>query len=348
MISRVISFIIQSMKQTKILLLLTVMVAALLLPNGSIKASAPSAYDLIAAVNDLRANNGLSAISTDGILMSAAQTQSDYLANTCNLSSCNGHVGAGGTYAKDRAVAAGYDLQPGMNVIEAWAGRNANVGISEVIYDTWSDADHMAVMLHPDAIGVGAGITESEDGYIYYVLNVAVNYGSGGSGASVSSTIPTTAVTAQVALVQVATPQADGSIVHTVGNGQALWNIAAAYDVTVDQIKDLNGLTGDIITTGQELKVQGAYTPTPTLEPTATPRQPTRTPVPAQTAQVVETPLADEENNNNNNDGGILGMDRQTMGLVLILICGAGLALVVLGSMNRDKGKGKQPPKSEE
>ena len=188
MISRVISFIIQSMKQTKILLLLTVMVAALLLPNGSIKASAPSAYDLIAAVNDLRANNGLSAISTDGILMSAAQTQSDYLANTCNLSSCNGHVGAGGTYAKDRAVAAGYDLQPGMNVIEAWAGRNANVGISEVIYDTWSDADHMAVMLHPDAIGVGAGITESEDGYIYYVLNVAVNYGSGGSGASVSST----------------------------------------------------------------------------------------------------------------------------------------------------------------
>ena len=64
--------------------------------------------------------------------------------------------------------------------------------------------------------------------------------------------------------------------------------------------------------------------------------------MPAQTAQVVETPLADEGNNNNNNDGGILGMDRQTMGLVLILICGAGLALVVLGSMNRDKGKGKQ------
>jgi hypothetical protein len=128
-----------------------------------------------------------------------------------------------------------------------------------------------------------------------------------------------------------------------------MWNIAAAYDVTVDQIKDLNGLTGDIITTGQELKVQGAYTPTPTLEPSATPRQPTRTPVPAQTAQVVETPQADEaDNNNNDNDGGILGMDRQTMGLVLILICGAGLALVVLGSMNRDKGKGKQPPKSEE
>lgn len=334
------------MKPIKNLLLLTVMLAVMLLPNGRITASTPSPYDLIAAVNALRANNGLAAIPTDGILMSAAQTQSDYLAGTCNLASCNGHVGAGGTYAKDRAVAAGYDLQAGMNVIEAWAGRNPNASISDVIYDTWSDADHMAVMLHPDAIGVGAGITESEDGYIYYVLDVAVDYDSGGSGASVSSTIPTTAVTAQVALVQVATPQADGSVVHTVGNGQALWNIAAAYDVTVDQIKDLNGLTGDIITTGQELKIQGAYTPTPTLEPTATPRQPTRTPVPAQTAQVVETPMAND--NGGGSDGGILGMDRQTMGLVLILICGAGLALVVLGSMNRDKGKGKQPPKSEE
>ncbi len=335
------------MKQIKNLLLLSVLLAVMLLPNGSITASTPSAYDLIAAVNDLRANNGLAAIPTDGILMSAAQTQSDYLANTCNLASCNGHVGAGGTYARDRAVAAGYNLASGMNVIEAWAGRNPNATLSDVIYDTWSDADHMAVMLHPDAVGVGAGITESEDGYIYYVLDVAVNYGSGGSGASVSSTIPTTAVTAQVALVQVAPPQGDGSIVHIVGSGQSLWGIAAAYDVTVDQIKDLNGLTGDIITTGQELKIQGSYTPTPTLEPSATPRQPTRTPVPAQTAQAVETLQPDQEGNSGS-DGTILGMDRQTMGLVLILICGAGLALVVLGSMNKDKGKGKQPPKSEE
>ena len=335
------------MKPIKNLLLLTVLLAVMLLPNGRITASTPSAYDLIAAVNALRANNGLSAIPTDGILMSAAQTQSDYLAGTCNLASCNGHVGAGGTYAKDRAVAAGYDLQAGMNVIEAWAGRNPNASLSDIIYDTWSDADHMAVMLHPDAIGVGAGITESEDGYVYYVLDVAVDYGSGGSGASVSSTIPTTAVTAQVALVQVATPQGDGSVVHTVGNGHALWSIAAAYDVTVDEIKNLNGLTSDIITTGQELKIQGSYTPTPTLEPSATPRQPTRTPVPAQTAQAVETPAPDE-GSKNSSDNGIFGMDRQTLGLVLILICGAGLALVVLGSMNRDKSKGKQPPKSEE
>lgn len=332
------------MRHTKILLLLTVLLAAML-PSGSVNADAPSAYDLIAAVNELRANNGLSAIPTDSILMSAAQTQADYLANTCNLS-CNGHVGAGGTYARDRAVAAGYNLTSGMNVLECWAGRNSNATLSDLIYDTWADDEHMAVMLHPDAVAVGAGVSVSSDGFVYYVLDVAVLYGSGGSGASVSSTIPTTAVTAQVALVQVATPQADGSIVHIVGSGQALWSIAAAYDVSVDQLKDLNGLTSDIITTGQEIKVQGAYTPTPTLEPSATPRQPTRTPVPAQTAQAVETPQQEVgTTDNGSNDGTILGMDRQTMGLVLILICGAGLALVVLGSMN--KGKGKQPPKSE-
>jgi LysM repeat protein len=334
------------MKHTKILLLLTVLVATLCLPSGKVQSATPSAYDLIAAVNELRANNGLSDIPIDAILMSAAQTQSDYLAVSCNQANCDGHVGAGGTHAKDRAVAAGYVLEAGMNVIECWAGRNPNATLADIIYGTWADEEHMAVMLNPDAIGVGAGVTVSDDGYVYYVLDVAVSYGSGGSGASVSATIPTTAATAQVALVQVATPQPDGSIVHVVQSGQALWNIAAAYDVTVDQLKQLNGLTSDIITTGEEIKIQGANTPTPSPEPSATPRQPTRTPVPAQAAQAVGTPQS-ETSSSENNSGGFLGMDRQSMGLVLILICGAGLALVVLGSINRDKGK-KQPPKSDE
>jgi LysM repeat protein len=330
------------MSKLKIFVLLSVLFAAIV-PTGTLRADTPTAGDLIEAVNALRVNNGLSAIPVDNALMSAAQTQADYLAVTCMQASCNGHIGAGGTYARDRAAAAGYSIAAGMNVVEAWAGRGSSASISDVIYKTWADEDHMGVMLNVDAVAVGAGVSVSEDGFTYYVLDVGVDYGSGGSGANVASTIPTTAVTAQVALVQVATPREDGAIVHIVGSGQALWNIAAAYGVTVDQIKDLNNLKSDIITTGQELVVQLAPTATETPLPTETPRAPTRTPIPAQTVQAFETATmqADQQG-----EKGVLGMDRQTMGLALILICGAGLALVVLGTMSKEKNK-KQPPRQD-
>jgi LysM repeat protein len=320
-------------------LLLIAFLALALLPTGSVCSAAPSPDDLIAAVNALRANNGLSAIPIDDILMAAAQTQSDYLAGTCGFT-CNGHIGAGGTYASDRAMAAGYSLDAGMNVVECWDGGNSETTLAEVIYEDWADDDHMGVMLHQDAIGVGAGVSESSDGSLYFVLDVAVKYGSGGSGAGVASTIPTIAVTAPVALVKVVTPQADGSIIHTVDTGQALWNIAAAYDVTVDQLLALNGLKAkDYITTGQQIIVQAANTATPTTTATLTPRAPTRTPVPPQTAQAVAA--QPEESAGVQKEG--LGLDRQTMGLALILICGLGLALVVIGTISKDK----KPPKSE-
>lgn len=334
------------MKKQRFLLLIAVLLISMI-PAGRLQAAAPTGYDLISAVNDLRGTNGLAAIDTNSALMSAAQDHAEYLAATCadNYESCDGHTGAGGTRAYDRALAAGYNLTSGMNVVENWAGRNSSIALSEVIYYTWGDEEHMANMLHEDAVAVGAGVSEGNGDSVYYVLNIAVNYGSGGSGVGVSSTVPTTAATAQIALVQVATPQPDGRIVHVVDTGQALWNIAAAYEVAVDQLKDLNNLSGDIITYGQELLVQVGYTATPTELPTATPRPATRTPVPAQTAQSISTAESEDKEEES---GAIFGMDRQTMGLALILICGAGLALVVIGTVSKDKEKKKDKDKEEE
>ena len=342
-----ISFIILDMRQTRVLLLLAVLLIALV-PTGGVASAAPTADDLVATVNELRTSNGLASMDTNSALMSAAQAQADYLASyydTSYPSEDDGHIGADGTYARDRAVEAGYNLTSGMNVIENWAGGNSATTILEVLNDYWGDESHLFNMLHPDAVTVGAGIAESEGGALYFVLDIGVLYGTGDSAASSSSgvysTVPTTAVTAAVALVQVATPRADGIIVHVVDSGEALWNIAAAYDKTVDELLELNNISEDIITIGQEIVIQGAYTATPTLVPTSTPQPPTRTPVPAQTMQ----PGADqeEEAEAKEEDGKVLGMDRQTMGLALILICGAGLALVVLGtvSKNNDKGKNK-------
>jgi LysM repeat protein len=229
-----------------------------------------------------------------------------------------------------------------MNVVENWAGGNNSTALSEIIYNYWSDSAHMSTMVTADGVAVGAGVTEG-NGYVYYILDVAVKYGSGGTntGGGVASTIPTTAVTAQVAPVQVATPNADGKVIHVVKSLQTLWSIAVAYDITIDQIKAVNGLKNDTIFTGQELVIQAAYTPTPSPTATLTPRPPTRTPIPQQTAQPVAT--VQEEGKGNSGAKSILNMDRKTMGLVLILICGVGLALMIIGSA----GKDKKPPKED-
>jgi uncharacterized protein YkwD len=152
------------MRKTKILVLLSVLLAVAL-PTGDVRSATPSANDLIEAVNAMRADYKLSSIPTDSSLMSAAQTQADYLAETYDTNfPDNGHVGAGGTYARDRAIAAGYSLSSGMDVVENWAGRGGSATLSDVIYDTWSDDIHMANMLNKDAVAMGAGVSESAGG----------------------------------------------------------------------------------------------------------------------------------------------------------------------------------------
>lgn len=333
------------MKKYSILLLLAVL-GALALPNAAAKSAAPSPYDMVAAVNALRAGMGLNALEIDGSLMAAAQGQSDYLGSAygTNFPSWDqGHTGPGGSNARDRAVAAGYPLAAGMNVVENWAGGNNSTPLSDVIYSYWSDATHWSTMTTADGVAVGAGITEG-DGYVYYILDVAVKYGSGGapSAGGVASTLPTTAVTAQVAPVQIATPDAEGKIMHEVKTLQSLWGIAAAYDIPLDQLKAANNLTSDVITVGQRLLIQAGYTPTPSPTVTLTPRPPTRTPVPQQTAQPVGTTVATDEAGKS--DRSILNMDRKTMGLILIVVCGLGLVLMIYGSSKKDK----EPPKDEE
>ncbi len=77
--------------------------------------------------------------------------------------------------------------------------------------------------------------------------------------------------------------RADGSVIRVVQSGDTLFAIALACDSTVDAIRQLNGLTSDLLNVGQTLIVQGPTAPpTPTLAPTqpatATPEA---TPTPA-------------------------------------------------------------------
>ena len=325
------------MKNISIILLIAVF-GLLAFARNSVHSAAPSPYDLIAAVNDLRESLGFQPLETDGSLMAAAQGQADYLASISpNVG--DGHAGPGGTRAVDRASAAGYPLGPGWNVVENWAAGSTSTPLSDIIYNFWGDPLHWSTMTHQDAVHVGAGISEA-NGLIYYILDVGVKYGSGGSsGGGVASTIPTTAATAQVSPVKVATPNEDGSIIHEVELGQALWSIAAAYEVTVEELRAMNNLPENaVIYVSQKLLIQVAHTPTPSPTATLTPRPPTRTPIPQQSAQAISTP----EDSKNGDENSFLGMDRSTAGLVLILVSGVGLALMVISILSRDKSPAKK------
>lgn len=62
----------------------------------------------------------------------------------------------------------------------------------------------------------------------------------------------------------IATPDANGRIVHTVQSGDTLSAIAYTYGVTIQQIQDLNGLTNNIAVLGARLVIKtGDETPEP-------------------------------------------------------------------------------------
>jgi LysM repeat protein len=216
--------------------------------------SLPSPYDVIALVNQLRAANGLPAYNTNGALMASAQAHSDYQASTGSIT----HTGSGGSTPKSRAAAAGY-------------GGGATIYISENIYGgsnasanqavTWWQGDslHLNTMLGASYVDAGAGVA-SDGSVVYFTLDVGYISGSPGSGAATASGAQAAPVT-QVAFypLVVATPLPDGSIIHVVQAGQALWNIAAAYKINLADLLTLNGFSSNpIIHPGDKILIKTA------------------------------------------------------------------------------------------
>jgi len=75
-------------------------------------------YDLINAVNALRASHRLSAYSINPILMFTAQNQADFMAATGNVT----HTGAGGSSVTSRLLAAGYPLAGNLSFLPTTGG----------------------------------------------------------------------------------------------------------------------------------------------------------------------------------------------------------------------------------
>lgn len=165
------------------------------------------------------------------------------------------------------------------------------------------------------------------------------------------------ATVAVIMPVEVATAGADGSIIHVVAEGQALWHIAAAYEIPMPELLAQNNLTeSSVIYPGDNLVVKPASqtltptgqateepeitaTPTPTTKPTATPTPEPPTSLPATATAVpaalalTATPQAPAESAGSLT-GATLKQPASGPDYLLIAIGGlglAGLALVLLG-----------------
>jgi hypothetical protein len=346
------------------LLVALVIISAALFANPKSRARAqgeiPSPYDLIATVNQLRTNNGVSPLTADGVLMSSAQAHSEYQSFIGTWS----HSGPGGSDETDRAIAAGYG--GGQKVIcdEAVAIANTTKSLDFVVFTLWDDYTHRdLVLLSTRYEHVGAGVAE-KDGMIYYTVDLCIA-GSGGSAPQpttagdsqttaaaptskpVVGTTPT--ISQEIAPVITSTPNEDGSIYHVVEPGQAPWSIAIAYEMLIVDLATNNNISpsNPVVYAGQTLLIRGAFTPTITNTITNTPTRtplPSRTPRPSRTtrpttmpgtATVTQTatskPLLPEIP--------ALKNDRRTIGLVIIVVCGLGLLLVISASGSKGKDK---------
>jgi len=88
------------------------------------------------------------------------------------------------------------------------------------------------------------------------------------SGGAESTAVPPSIVCGQAS---------DGSTIYVVQSGDTLQEIADACDSTVEEIRELNGLTGDSVGVGQMLIVKAASEPTESAAgPTPAPQEVTR------------------------------------------------------------------------
>ncbi|HEY3475032.1 MAG TPA: CAP domain-containing protein [Anaerolineales bacterium] len=231
---------------------------------------AGSPYDLVNAVNALRASFGLPLYSISPILMSTAQAQADFLAATGTMT----HAGPGGIGLTDRLLAAGYplagDLSLGGFRAENITGGDESMPAEAAVARWTGDALHLNTMVSPDLTEIGAGVAIS-NGRVYYVIDAARPTTAEERSEGILEIAPV------IVPITVSTPNAEGHVIHEVKPGQTLWQIAITYETKIDEIKRLNNLFDNNIYPGTRLLIRtGVVLPTitltlvPALAPTAT------------------------------------------------------------------------------
>lgn len=304
------------MRRIFILILISLLIGtfAFTQPEKLIQAQASSAIDLINTVNSVRGNNSLAAFEIDNTLMASAQQQAEYMAEIGQIT----HNRADGSTLRS------------LGFLENIAG-GSNLTVQVVVFSMWTDSTNWNTMVGYPFGKVGAGVAVKDD-LVYYVLQVQEI--QIGLAAQPTINYQITPDPNLVSDVMTATPQLDGSIIHEVLDGQSLWSIAIAYNVTIAEIIQWNNLLPTpVIFVGERLVVQIA--PTPTLSPTITNTSipPTRTITPSQTPITPQpsatiTPLPSPTPKPPFSIYGMEKSQRQIIGWGIAIICLMGLIFV--------------------
>lgn len=235
-------------------------------PSAEKLADGATAYDLIVAMNSLRASNGYSQLVEDPTIDAVAQSTAEIMA----ANHMSWHIGN----VSGRLQNAGFGGGGKVQATENFAA--GNYSIDEVMV-VWSDAAHMLPATNSAYCNVGAGVAKSDNGLTYYVLQAAYVSGkscgsyTSSSGSTTSQKGSTTGggVPGVITPVKVATPDADGNVYHVVQPGQSFWAIAVAYKVTIKDIEKFNNLSSNArLQIGEKLLIpgpntKGYATPTP-------------------------------------------------------------------------------------
>lgn len=234
-------------------------------------AQSVTANDLINLINGMRSANGLGALSVDYNLMACAQSTAETMA----ASHMTWHIGN----VSGRASSFGYN-----NYNTCFATENFMMGsASTTIYQiqaAWSDASHMIPAQSSNYCHIGAGVATGSDGSVYFIVQAAYPAGVAGCGYAKGSgnggTNPGGGAPMIIKAVVTATPNEDGAVFHKVEDGQTLWAISEAYEVSIQDIQAWNNLyNSTALSIGQLLyipaKNEAGHTPTPQVELTVYP-----------------------------------------------------------------------------
>ncbi len=196
--------------------------------------SAP-AQEIVRAINQARAEAGLTALTVHPLLNQAAQAHADDILRNRNYS----HRGTDGTYAYDRVARTGYSDDP-------WVSENWVASRSPQAAMSWwmNDYIHRVNILTARWREMGVGV--ASDGNQMIFVTVFAADGSGG-GVSVAVSAPA------------ATPPTAGSASsYRVQAGDTLVGIAARYGLSWQQLAAANGLREhSLLQIGQVLQIPG-------------------------------------------------------------------------------------------
>ena len=232
-------------------------------PSADVSAQGDAAREVIRLVNGVRTEQGLPPFRINSALSAAAQNQAAYMAAN-NIYS---HTGAGGSTPYTRAVAAGYSGRVSENIVGG-TGMTPQQGII-----WWINSPiHYQTMTTPTYIEIGAGFA---NGFGQNFYAIVVGLPSDAPASSNPATDPSDPAPAPIIVtpIPLSPPAEDGSIRHTLTEGQALWTLAAYYEVDTDYLLRINNLKEtDFVQPGDVILIRLADgQPTPSPFPTPTP-----------------------------------------------------------------------------